>query len=73
VNAARALMPPVAANEKRIQATGKVSGSTERLHRALRVQPLFSIATARFPFQLFPSQAVALHRRRPALDFLLSP
>jgi Fic family protein len=39
-------MDLAAADEKRIQGIGKASGSALRVHRALQVRPLISIANA---------------------------
>jgi Fic family protein len=43
---AKALMKLAAADEQRIQAIGKASGSALRVHRLLQAQPILSIATA---------------------------
>ena len=43
---AKALMKLVAADEQRIQAIGKASGSALRVHRLLQTQPILSIASA---------------------------
>src|SRR6266542_1239725 len=43
---AKALMKLAAADETRIQAIGKASGSALRVHRLLQAQPILSIATA---------------------------
>jgi Fic family protein len=43
---AKALMTLAAADEQRIQAIGKASGSALRVHRLLQEQPILSIATA---------------------------
>ena len=49
---AKALMKLAAADEKRIQALGKASGSALRVHRLLQRQPILSIATANNELQL---------------------
>jgi len=43
---AKALMNLAAADEKRIQAIGKASGSALRVHRLLQAQPILSISSA---------------------------
>ena len=43
---AKALMKLAAADEQRIQAIGKASGSALRVHRLLQAQPILSIASA---------------------------
>lgn len=43
---AKALMKLATADEQRIQAIGKASGSALRVHRLLQAQPILSIATA---------------------------
>ncbi len=58
---ARALMDLAAADEKRIQAIGKASGSALRVHRVLQAQPLISIAAASKRLHLsFPTVTTSL-------------
>ncbi|HOX59372.1 MAG TPA: Fic family protein [Candidatus Paceibacterota bacterium] len=58
---ARALMELAAADEKRIQAIGKASGSALRVHRVLQAQPLISIAAASKRLNLsFPTVTTSL-------------
>ena len=60
-NTARALMELAAADEKRIQAIGKASGSALRVHQVLQVQPLISIAAASKRLNLtFPTVTTSL-------------
>ncbi len=60
---AKALMKLAAADEKRVEATGKAAGSTLRVHRALQSQPVLSIAVASEKTRLsVPTVTSALER-----------
>jgi Fic family protein len=60
---AKALMKLAAADEQRIQATGKAAGSALRVHRALQSQPVLSIAVASDKTKLtVPTVTAALER-----------
>lgn len=60
---AKALMKLAAADEQRVQATGKAAGSALRVHRALQSQPVLSIAVASEKTKLtVPTVTAALER-----------
>jgi Fic family protein len=60
---AKALMKLAAADEKRIQAIGKASGSALRVHRLLQAQPILSIASVGEELKLsIPTVTSAMHR-----------